>query len=529
MSGLPQNKPSAPTRNFVRGIRLYRTVVSSAATEYFQLATLWFPTATTKVKRDSNVVTLTLAEPHNFIVDDRFKLSGMTTDSGSMNGTFSVASIVDKYSFTFNDSGSDVGETADTNGTVFHDVAESLDDTARYWGDSSYNFTDDFLVSGLSRVLDSEDNDPPPTGMKGIRAAHNNILIGFFDNQLCFSFPDKPHAWPERFRLTFDSDIVAIEPIQGFILVLTKEYPYQVSGNDPATMVSARIDTLYPCLAKKSVVNMGFAVVWATHGGLASYSPSGGIDLITKFIHDWDTWNAALDPATLIGHYHEGKYFGSHSSESFIFERDDKVGGFFVSIQYTFSAACTDYETGIMYYIGDNQGNLYEWDNSGEVLSPLEWKSKTIVTKDYMNLGAARVIADFQTPDAETENIQAYNNAVPAFNNAIFAKSIQLGCINGPTDYMDAGSRVENNGAINSFAINGDGQTRSLKDITGVLPVTFKLFVDKQLIFQGTVSSDEIFRLPTGYRSDTFEVGVSGSSRIRAIHIGETPYGLRTA
>ena len=529
VSGLPQAKPSDPTRNFVRGIRLYRTVVSSAATEYFQLATLWFPTTTTKVKREGSTVTLTLAEPHNFIVDDRFKLSGMTTDSGSMNGTFSVASIVDKYTFTFTDSGNAIGETADTNGTVFHDVAESLDDTARYWGDSSYNFTDDFLVSGLSRVLDSEDNDPPPTGMKGIRAAHNNILIGFFDNQLCFSFPDKPHAWPERFRLTFDSDIVAIEPIQGFILVLTKEYPYQISGNDPATMVSARIDTLYPCLAKKSVVNMGFAVVWATHGGLASYSPSGGIDLITKFVHDWDTWTTALDPATLIGHYHEGKYFGSHSSESFIFERDDKVGGFFVSIQYTFSAACTDYETGVMYYIGDNQGSLYEWDNSGEVLSPLEWKSKTIVTKDYMNLGAARVIADFQTPDAETENIQAYNNAIPAFNNAVFAKSIQLGCINGPTDYMDAGTRVENIGTLNAFAINSDGQTRFPKDITGVLPVTFKLFVDKQLIFQGTVSSDEIFRLPTGYRSDTFEVGVSGSSRIRAIHIGETPYGLRTA
>ena len=146
-----------------------------------------------------------------------------------------------------------------------------------------------------------------------------------------------------------------------------------------------------------------------------------------------------------------------------------------------------------------------------------------------MNLGAARVIADFQTPDAETENIQAYNNAIPAFNNAVFAKSIQLGCINGPTDYMDAGTRVENIGTLNAFAINSDGQTRFPKDVTGVLPVTFKLFVDKQLIFQGTVSSDEIFRLPTGYRSDTFEVGVSGSSRIRAIHIGETPYGLRTA
>jgi len=529
VSNLPQAKPSAPTQNFVRGIRLYRTVVSTAATEYFLLSTLWFPTATTKVKRVGSVVTLTLEYPHNFIVDDRFKLSGMTTDSGSMNGEFSVASIIDKYSFTFTDSGNAISETADTNGTVFHDISESLDNTVRYWGDSSYNFTDDFLISGLSTILPSIDFDPPPTGMKGIRASHNNILIGFFDNQLCFSFPDKPHAWPERFRLTFDSDIVAVEAIQGFILVLTEEYPYQVSGNDPATMVSARIDTLYPCLSKKSVVNMGYGVIWATHGGLASYAPSAGISLVTQLLHDWDTWNTTLDPATLIGHYYNGKYFGSHSSQSFIFERDDKVGGLLVSINYTFSAACTDYKTGVMYYIGDDQGNLYEWDNKTQVLSPLEWKSKTIVTKDYMNLGAARVIADFATSTEEAENVIAYNNTLPAFNNGIWAKSIQLGTLNGPTDYTDAGTAVNNIGTLNAYPINADGQTKFPLESTGNQPVTFKLFVDKQLIFQGTVSSDEVFRLPSGYRSDTFEIGVSGSSRIRAIHIGETPYGLRSA
>ncbi len=61
------------------------------------------------------------------------------------------------------------------------------------------------------------------------------------------------------------------------------------------------------------------------------------------------------------------------------------------------------------------------------------------------------------------------------------------------------------------------------------LPVTFKLFVEKDLVFQATIQSDDIFRLPSGYRSDTFEVEVSGSARIRAIHIGETPNGLRTA
>ena len=182
-----------------------------------------------------------------------------------------------------------------------------------------------------------------------------------------------------------------------------------------------------------------------------------------------------------------------------------------------------------MYYIGDNQGNLYEWDNKNEVLSPLEWKSKAIITKDFMNLGAARVIADFDASATETENIINFNNNVPTNNAAIWAKSEQLGTVNGPTDYMDSGNRVENLGTLNSYAINADAQTQFQLEVSGVLPVTFKLFVDKQLIFQGTVSSDDVFRLPSGYRSDTFEIGVSGSARIRAIHIGETPYGLRTA
>ena len=114
-------------------------------------------------------------------------------------------------------------------------------------------------------------------------------------------------------------------------------------------------------------------------------------------------------------------------------------------------------------------------------------------------------------------------------NAAIWSASQQLGTVNGPTDYMDGSIRDENQGTLNSFPINGDGQTQNLKDVTGTLPVTFKFFADKSLIFQATVSSSDIFRLPSGYRSDTFEVAVSGSARIRAIHIGETPHGLRSA
>ena len=527
VSNLPSAKPSG--YNFVRGIRLYRSVTSAAETDYFLLETLWFPTSTATVSRvgSTNIATVKLAHPHNFIVGDRFKLKSSTADSGNFNVTGgTVASIVDKYTFTYSNSGGDVATTADTNGVVCHDVAESSDDTARYWGDSSYDFTDDFLVSGLSTIISSEDNDAPPAGMKGLTAAHNNILVGFFDNQVCFSFSDRPYAWPEKYRLTLDADIVGIEVISGFIVVLTTAYPHFITGNSPATMVSSKIDTLYPCVSKRSIVNMGYGVVWATHGGLANYYPNQGISLITQFVHDWDTWNSTLTPSTIIGHYYNGKYFGSHSTGSFIFERDDKIGGYFSTVEITFTAAYSDTVSNSMYYIGDiNPGDLYEWDNSTQTLTPMEWKSKTIVTKDYMNIGAARVIADYDTSAEESANIVTFNNGVPTTNAAVWAVSQQLGTLNGPTDY--GSPRVENQGGLNSFELNGDGLTTYLKEDTGTQTITFRIWADKSLIFQGAVSSSNIFRLPTGYRSDTFEVAVSGNARVRAIHIGETPYGLR--
>jgi len=58
-------------------------------------------------------------------------------------------------------------------------------------------------------------------------------------------------------------------------------------------------------------------------------------------------------------------------------------------------------------------------------------------------------------------------------------------------------------------------------------PVTFKLWADKELVATRTVTSNAIFRLPTGYKADKFELGVEGNVRIRAIYVAETPRGLK--
>lgn len=530
VSNIPTAKPSGD--NFVRGVRLYRSVTSASASDFFLLDTLWFPTTTATLSRvgSTNIATVKLANPHNMVAGNRFKISGTTTDSGNFNVTNGIVlSVVDRLTFTYSNNGGDVSSTADANGTLFHDVAETIDDTARYWGDGgAFNFTDDFLVSNLNTILESTDYDKPKSTMQGLTAINNNMLAGFFDNQLCFSFPDKPHAWPIKFRITVDDPVVGIESTGAFTLVLTEKYPYVVTGNNPETLDIKKINVEYPCVAKRSIVNMGYGIAWATNGGLALYDNSGLTSLVTRGIHDWDTWSESIDPTTIIGQYYNDKYFGSHSTNTFIFEKEQN-SGYFTTSQYTFTAAYLDSLNDILYYIDNELGDVKEWDNSGQVLSPLNWKSKTIVTKDYINFGAARVIADYTDVDQEVINQQTFNATVPTTNATLWTQSQQLGCINGPTDYMLSGNRDINIGTLNAFPVNGDDQMLSLLVIVGALPVTFKLFVEKDLVFQATIQSDDIFRLPSGYRSDTFEVEVSGSARIRAIHIGETPNGLRTA
>ena len=531
LDNLPSTPPTEPEYNFIRGVRLYRTLPTATGTAYYRLTDAWWPVSVAKVSRTTNISTVEFADYHNLSKGDRFKISGCTDTSFNITDGI-VKSVVDNRTITFDNPGVTKTTTADTTGKKYHDVSETLDDTARYFGDpiltNPYHFVDDFLFSNLTDILGSLDNDAPPETMQGLALAANGIYVGFFSNQVCFSLPFQPHAWPQRFRLTTEEDIIALKVSAGFILVLTKGNAYQITGSTPQNMDIAKIDTPYPCLSKDSVVNMGFGVMYATYAGLAVYNPATGLNLITRFIHDWDTWNDTVDPTTVVAQYYNGKYFASHSSGSFIFEQDDRIGGYFVNVDYRFTAAFTEQDTNKFYYTFGTQGQIYEWENDDAVLAPLEWKSKTITTKDYINLGAARVIADYTPTNQDTTNLINANEQVPVTNAGIWTNNLEIGTINGPTANAN-NSSVTELGTLNSAPIHEDNLTDYQVEIVDPIPVNFKLWVNKVLVFDQAITSDNIFRLPSGYRSDTFEVAVSGSARIRSIHLGETPFGLRAS
>lgn len=478
VSVIPTVKPAGD--NFVRGVRLYRTLASASGTEYFRLATLWFPTGLTRVQRTTNVSRVTLLYPHNLSEEDRFKISGCTDATFDITGGI-VTGVTDDYTFEYAQVAGNVASTAVAAGTMFHDVSENPPTTtARYWGDGgNYDFLDDFDSRNLLDVLASDEYDPPPEDLQGLVTVQNKILVGFVGNTLYFSEPGQPSAFPARYATPVGEQIVALGSIAGSLLVLTKGYPYIIAVRDPAAGVSVdRIDVLYPCLSAASVVTMGYGIVWSTNDGLALYSPSSGAALVTKALYNNDTWTVDVNPSTVVAEYYGENYLASHSTGSFVFEQDAKVGGFFVDTDPVFTASWYDTQTGRLYYVSGTLGDIYEWDDLSQPALTMDWKSKVIITKDMLNLGAARVIADYSAVTSTWDtDVQLWNAALTNWNTAD--------------------------------------------------EITFYLWVDKQLIFTTTVDDVDGFRLPTGYRTDTFEVGVAGNVRVRAIHLAETMLGLR--
>ena len=481
VSGLPTAPPAGD--NFIRGIRLYRTVASTTQSldaDYFRLATLWFPQAISSVARTGGVVTLKFAEQHKFIKDDRLKLAGCSVAGFDITGAV-VTTVPDRFTITYAQAGADTATTAAT-GTVYYDIAENPPtDPARYWGDASYDFTDDFNYRSLLNILTSNDYDAPPEDLQGVTVIQNNIMAGFVGNDIYFTEPNQFHAWPVKYKISLEYNIVGMVALGTDLLVLTEGFPYVISGSDPAVLSVTRYSTNYPCLSKRSIVQTDAGVMYSTHEGLAIASFVGGVQIATAPAHSPDTWNAALDPSTIVGTFYDSMYFGSHSTGAFFYRRsqDGQTPGDFVDHELTFTATWFDPQTGALYYVTGDDGDIVRWDDPAQPNADFVWKSKVFISQVPFNMGAARVVADYT--------------------------GIAMSPIWG--DYDVAWGSADIDWYVSE-------------------PITFKLYANKSLIFTTSRSNSDVFRLPAGYKTDTYEVEVDGTVRVRAIHLGETPSSL---
>lgn len=158
-------------------------------------------------------------------------------------------------------------------------------------------YRDAIKTQALGIAAISIDWDPPNPAMIGLTRMPGGFMAGFFGNVLCFSEPGYPHAWPLSYRLTFDDDIVGIAVSATGLVVCTTGQPVLVVGATPSAMDAVKIEARQACVSKRSIVDMGDFVVYASPDGLVAIGGNSA-QMMTEELLERDAWQA-LNPASI--------------------------------------------------------------------------------------------------------------------------------------------------------------------------------------------------------------------------------------
>ena len=251
---------------------------------------------------------------------------------------------------------------------------------------------DDCSSGALGGVMASADYDLPPEDLHSMIVLPCGALAGLSGNQICFTPPYQPHAWPVKYRMSFDFDGVALGAYGNYILVATTGAPYVVVGTNPESMSSPeKAEDGYGCVSARGMVDMGYSLVYPAVDGLRYAGLSGVRNLTADMITEKD-WQA-LKPETIHAYLWDGKYVGfwdntnTAGTHGFIF---DPATGNLTYHNISATAGFNDPLTGDLYVL--TAAGICLWDDG--VARPATWKGKKFELQDSYPLTVARVFAD---------------------------------------------------------------------------------------------------------------------------------------
>ena len=268
-----------------------------------------------------------------------------------------------------------------TANTSYFFVAEVTLATATY--------TDSLDGDDLNEELPSLTWVQPPTTLKGLVGMPNGVMAGFSGNDVYFSEPFRPFAWPTQYVQTVGYPVVGLGVIDTTVVVLTKGRPYFIQGSHPDSSVMVEADVNQACISKRSIVSMNNNVFFASPDGIVALSP-GGSSVVTQSLFDKETWQAQ-SPDDLVACMYESQYVGFFDTTSgnggFVYDMKQKTWNFH-NVYVT--GAYNDLKNDALYIIQNNE--LSKWD-SGNDLS-YTWKSKKFTFLEPKSFACYRVQAE---------------------------------------------------------------------------------------------------------------------------------------
>ena len=249
------------------------------------------------------------------------------------------------------------------------------------------SFVDTRVDGELGAVLETYDYTMPPDGMRGLCQMANGMCAGFAGNSLYLCEPYLPYAWPEKYRLTTEHDIVAIAAIDTTLVIGTKGYPYLAQGVSPASVTTQKLSQLpQACISGRSMVAMDGVVLYASPDGLVGIGANGG-QVVTEQVITSKQWRA-MKPETMRAWHHEGKYVAMTDTHAFIF---DPKSGDLRELTNRWDAAVSDMESDSLYIAKGR--SLQIWRGGSASNGQFVWRSKPFMEPEGSSFSCCRVLA----------------------------------------------------------------------------------------------------------------------------------------
>lgn len=184
---------------------------------------------------------------------------------------------------------------------------------------TSGSFLDTKADSDLGEVCPTMTYDKPPADLHSVVSLSNGVLAAARSNEIWFSEPYVPYAWPTAYKVALESNVVGLGAMGSVVVACTQTRPYIISGADPAAVQVQRLPYNQPCLSKRSIVSTGRSVIYAGSDGLFVIEDSYGGKNLTQNILTKEQWLALL-PDQFKAAYSDGQYIAIRGRGGFVFD-----------------------------------------------------------------------------------------------------------------------------------------------------------------------------------------------------------------
>lgn len=385
---------------------------------------------------------------------------------------------------------------------------------------TTYNDTlTDAQIAGDDLI--STDWALPPVGLTALCKHPSGALLGIVGNLLCASEPYQPQAWPAGYQLASNHTAVGLGVFGTTAVMATAGAPFVASGTEPASMSGDDVQGMAPCLAKRSVVSVGDAVLYASKQGLVQVG-AAGVGMFSAPWYTRDQWEM-LNPETMVCEISDGRLYVRYTNDDdvdalLIFDNNTLIGCTVEADELYNDPATGDF------YITTSEG-ICAWDSASEVPLQGNWRSKEFVFPKPINVGAGKIEFDLAIDPDTASAITALIASITAANAALFPDPATDPLTEPMSDAIGGGFGHDAYGMVH---VDGSAIVMPPDEPPSNL-VTVTLYSGATVIASRVISSESVFRLPAGYKKDHFSVQVTSQCQVKEIRLAETPSELRIA